>query len=592
MYFVLKASLQGKLPPRRPARPMLPSMPPMVQAQPVSNMRLPEISLKQFSGKLDDWVQYRDPFVSLIHNNPQLGAVQKLHYLRATLSGEAAGILLPLELSANNYTVAWKILREGYEKKKFLIKRNMSGLLALFSLKRESSSGLSELADEFDRHVHLLDKLENTEDHWNSFLIERLSSCLDSISLREWETQTSEVDRPTYKQILDFVHKRSRILQTLTLSHNGNAHSETKPFKPRLATVHVASQNIPKCPSCKQAHLLFQCDQFRNLTPQQRFEFVKKHGLCINCLKGNHLSKDCSSGSCKSCAKNHSLLHLPPVPTVAAQSSAGRGHLTSALTYQPAEAFSSPVVQSPVANANTVGHSVASPLAVPSSSHSFSVGIAPSPSSVDNLFGIVTNHHPYTSCQSTNVNPKVRNNIVMLSTAIIKVKDADNTYQFARALLDSGFQPSFITEAISTASFEAFQAEFAGQWYRPIHRHRASCRSLLASGIDIIIGAELFFTLLENQQISREDGYALLQKTVLGYIVCGKVMEPVAKPNSVQSSHVCTDDLLDSQLERFWEVENFDDGRAFTSYEQVCEDYYTETVSRGSDGRYTVRLPL
>ncbi|XP_058817780.1 uncharacterized protein LOC131681089 [Topomyia yanbarensis] len=646
LYFELKASLEGKLPSRPPTAPPLPL--PSVHVQPVANIRLPEISLKQFSGRIDDWVSFRDLFVSLIHNNQQLGAVQKLHYLRATISGEAAGIISSLDLSANNYSVAWKMLRERYENKNFLIKRHMSGLLSISSLKRESSSGLSELADEFDRHVQLLDKLENKEDHWNSFLVERLSNCLDSAALREWETQVSDEERPTYKQLLEFVHKRSRILQTIMLSHTSNTQSDTKPLKSRLTTAHVASDNIPKCPSCKQAHLLFQCDQFRNLVPKQRFEFVKRHGLCINCLKGNHLARDCSSGSCKTCArKHHSLLHLMPAssPTVTVTSAAGSKQLTSALTCQPAEASCSQV--GPVVNAHPVGCSVASPLAFPSSSktlnsHSYSVGIAPSSSSVDKSFDIANSHLPYTSCQSAELNSKVRNTMVMLSTAIIKVKDADNSYQFARALLDSGSQPSFITEALCqrlrlkrsklnspvsgigqstvtvhhgvTLSLASRFGDFeynldclvlprltvslpshhidVSRWRIPRHLPLADPQFNISQGIDIIIGAELFFDLLENKQFSLAVGYPLLQKTVLGYIICGRVAEPITEQTSVQSSHVCTEDLLDSQLKRFWEVDNFDDGKAYTSDEQACEDHFNETISRGSDGRYIVRLPL
>nr|XP_029709032.1 uncharacterized protein LOC115255227 [Aedes albopictus] len=226
-----------------------------------------------------------------------------MHYLRASLTDEAARIVSTLDISADDYQVAWNLLKHRFENPNLLIKRHMSALLAISPIKKESASGLSELADSFDRHVQLLNKLETVEEHWNSFLVERLSSCLDHGSLREWETHLDDGQRPTYKQLVDFIHKRSRIITTLMLSHTTSTQSESKPSKPRL-TAHVASENVKKCPHCKQAHLLFQCSGFQSLVPQQRFEFVKKHGLCINCLKGAHLAKDCSSGSCKQCSKN------------------------------------------------------------------------------------------------------------------------------------------------------------------------------------------------------------------------------------------------------------------------------------------------
>ncbi|XP_058840872.1 uncharacterized protein LOC131696343 [Topomyia yanbarensis] len=189
--------------------------------------------------------------------------------------------------------------------------------------------------------------------------------------------------------------------------------------------------------------------------------------------------------------------------------------------------------------------------------------------------------------------------MVILSTAIIKVKDADNSYQFARAFLDSGSQPSFITVADIadfvlqklTVSLPSHHIDVS-RWRIPRHLPLADPQFNISQGIDIIIGAELFFDLLENKQFSLAVGYPLLQKTILGYIVCGRVAEPITEQTSVQSRHVCTEDLLDSQLKRFWEVDNFDDGKAYTSNEQACEDHFNENISRGSDGRYIVRLPL
>lgn len=109
-----------------------------------------------------------------------------------------------------------------------LIKRHMAGLLLVSLLKKESASDLLDVADKFDRHVQHLDKLEEAEDHWNSFLVERLSSYLDPISLHEWETQSAGDAKPTYKQLVDFIHKRSRILHSLTLSQRNTSTQSRK----------------------------------------------------------------------------------------------------------------------------------------------------------------------------------------------------------------------------------------------------------------------------------------------------------------------------------------------------------------------------
>ncbi|XP_055584992.1 uncharacterized protein LOC129737855 [Uranotaenia lowii] len=63
-----------------------------------SRVKLPEIRLPSFSGKLREWISFRDSFQSLIHNNDQLAPIEKFSYLRSSLSGEALEEVLSIEL--------------------------------------------------------------------------------------------------------------------------------------------------------------------------------------------------------------------------------------------------------------------------------------------------------------------------------------------------------------------------------------------------------------------------------------------------------------------------------------------------------------
>ncbi|XP_055543392.1 uncharacterized protein LOC129728940 [Wyeomyia smithii] len=541
-----------------------------------------------------------------------------MHYLRAALPGEAARVIFSLEISANNNLVAWNLLKERFENTNLLVKRHVSALLTIPSLKKESAQGLADLAEKFDRHVQLLDKLEDSENHWNAFLVERLSQCLDSVTLRE----------------------RSRIVQTLKLSQSANTQFEIKHPKPRSVVAHVASDNVTQCVNCKHAHFLFQCDQFRSLSPQQRFEVVKKHGLSINCLKGTHQAKNCSSGSCKSCSKkHHSLLHLPPL-----SSASGLLPVTTfkqPTVYQPAAASTSQSCQMSHFLPNLLGGSSSQELAVAPPPINSSVR---SQSSRGNSFphSSVDVVPPHTACQSAEIVTQHRQSTVILSTAVVKVKDIDNKYVLVRVLLDSGSQPSFISEAlcqkirltrtklnspvsgigqsivnvryavaVSLASrFENFMTQQdclvlpkltvslpshhidISRWRIPRKLPLADPQFNISQGVDMILGAGLFFELLENQQLSLAADYPTLQKTVLGYIVCGKIKQPTTEVTDTQSCHFCVEDTLDTMLQRFWEIENFDDGKALTPDEKFCEKHFQSTVTRDETGRYVVRLPL
>ncbi|XP_058456484.1 uncharacterized protein LOC131433894 [Malaya genurostris] len=47
-----------------------------------------------------------------------------------------------------------------------------------------------------------------------------------------------------------------------------------------------------------------------------------------------------------------------------------------------------------------------------------------------------------------------------------------------------------------------------------------------------------------------------------------------------------------SIVRKFWEVESFENGKAFSLEEQHCEAHFMKTHCRAPDGRYVVRLPI
>lgn len=56
----------------------------------LSHVRLPKLDLPAFSGRYDEWLPFYDTFHAIIHVNSHITNVQKLHYLRASLKGDAS----------------------------------------------------------------------------------------------------------------------------------------------------------------------------------------------------------------------------------------------------------------------------------------------------------------------------------------------------------------------------------------------------------------------------------------------------------------------------------------------------------------------
>lgn len=54
-----------------------------------TDVKLPTLTLPIFAGEYEQWMQFKDSFTSLIHDNRKLSAIQKFQYLRSTLKDEA-----------------------------------------------------------------------------------------------------------------------------------------------------------------------------------------------------------------------------------------------------------------------------------------------------------------------------------------------------------------------------------------------------------------------------------------------------------------------------------------------------------------------
>ena len=109
--------------------------------------RLPQITLPTFTVRTEEWESFRDLFRSLIHLDNGLSGVQKLHYLKASVQGEAKAALDGIATTEANYTIAWELLLERYDNDYLLAQKHKTTLATIRPLKKESSTGLQGLLD-------------------------------------------------------------------------------------------------------------------------------------------------------------------------------------------------------------------------------------------------------------------------------------------------------------------------------------------------------------------------------------------------------------------------------------------------------------
>ncbi|XP_072400728.1 uncharacterized protein [Diabrotica undecimpunctata] len=88
----------------------------------VSNVKLPDINIRPFSGDPQEWMSFFDLFSSLVLNNPKLKSdSEKFYYLKSLLRGQPLSLIESLPVTNQNLDVAISTLKNNYEDKNKLL---------------------------------------------------------------------------------------------------------------------------------------------------------------------------------------------------------------------------------------------------------------------------------------------------------------------------------------------------------------------------------------------------------------------------------------------------------------------------------------
>lgn len=93
-------------------------------------MQLLKIQLPNFEDNLLEWRSFRDIYLSLVHENTNIGDAERFHHLLSCLSGDALAIVRSIPLSADNYTLAWDTLSDRFDNKRLLASAHLEKLFA------------------------------------------------------------------------------------------------------------------------------------------------------------------------------------------------------------------------------------------------------------------------------------------------------------------------------------------------------------------------------------------------------------------------------------------------------------------------------
>jgi hypothetical protein len=453
----------------------------------------------------------------LVVNNATLSNVQKFHYLIASLQDEANGLISNLQITNENFLVAWHLLTQRYNNIRVISMMHAKNLCQIPHVKKGDALSLRRLINNVSSNTNALQALSlnvTVQDLMVDYLI--LAS-LDDQSQRDWELATAScADIPTSADLIAFLEtgcqaleliQSNQLVRALPALPRSSQPADRKVSKHTYSNVATQLQ----CSLCNESHSLFKCDKFLRMQPRQRLSHVKQLNLCFNCLQIYSKNHQCSRQLCRQCNKrHHTLLHIDKQSQTRDKGSTTNNSLV-------AETRSS------------------------------------------------TNEELNTYCS---LKGQAKNH-VLLATAIVEVQNKFGQYIPCRALLDSASQSHFITERcvqrlrltktqthaaihgisnVNTATHHSLAIHLRSRllvwhttlncailpnitgvapsakldissWKLPKDIKLADEQFYKPGGIALIIDADIFYEILRAGQRTRQGNFPVLQGTTHGWTI-------------------------------------------------------------------------
>ncbi|CAH0721450.1 unnamed protein product, partial [Brenthis ino] len=278
---------------------------------------------------------------------------------------------------------------------------------------------------------------------------------------------SSTTDLPTWAQLTEFLESRFRSIEMIdpckqfvksSVSNKINQFSKPKAFHSAVQEVTKSSNN--NCALCNGSHYIYHCQKFEQKPIKERIDFVQHKRLCFNCMCPNHIVNKCRQNtSCRKCGKkHHTMLHIEKDGSIHQESNTNEGEIH--------------IQKSDKSNTETriVAH--------------FAQGL-----------------------QSHNV---------LLATAIINAHSTTGEKYHIRALLDQGSQASFISEStVQLLNLKRIPGTklCAPKWVHLEQLQLADPGYATPGKIDILLGADVYSEILQNNMVKHPEGNLIAQLT-------------------------------------------------------------------------------
>lgn len=518
--------------------------------------KLQSLKVPKFTGLCHQWVPFYNLFNRTVIQNPKLTDVQRMQYLMDCLEGEPKKLIQHLEIADDNFTGAMDIIMRRYNDQRKIINTHIDAIVDHANI-ADDVMGLKSLHDKTIESLHAL-KGQNVSDKalGNVILTRLIEKKLSSQTRRGFEENLIEKRKmPKLEELMHFIEARFVGMESIASSPIEAAKGD-----------HRQDRDCALCP--KQRHRIHQCQKFNGMSPFERCQAIRKTNLCQNCLKDHGRNKCTMANNCKKCTRfHHTSLHYE--------------RRDDAVNFRQN-------AQSHVVCTEKISFDVMLATAIINAKNSYGEYIELR-TLIDQ--GSTTSFISEDAIQRLKL-PRTRNSTEVTGIGASK---AGKIHGCASICIKPRYPSTFEVpvDALILEKLTTYDANSNDdtKWDHLQGLILADPTYYKSGAIDMIIGADIFATIVLDRVIRGPPNTPIAQETTLGWILSGRVQRKTTHSAAVS---LITDTCINSQLEKFWNIEEIksDSMAKFTAEERECEDFFTNTHVRSNDGKYTTRLPF
>ncbi|XP_043279324.1 uncharacterized protein [Venturia canescens] len=534
---------------------------------PQARTSLPRIQLPSFNGEYEDWPRFRDLFLSMIGNDNHLHDVEKLHYLKSTVKGEAEATIKNIPITAENYQRAWQSLANVYENKRLLVSSCLTKFSHQPKMTAETTAELKRVFHSMVTTVNVLEGIGRPIDSSEDLFVFSVTELLDPRTRREWESAINDSkETPTYETLKTFLEKRLQMLEALNPSASSSSSKGNHPRKTKTHCTQAKKYN--ECLSCKQSHFILICPDYKGKDAAQRLRFIEQKNACVNCL-GRHKVAECKNPKvCNTCSeKHHTTLHEALHRNEPAPRSAITSHVIGQVDDQHAPVLLA-TARVLVKDKNGQEHCIRALI-----DQGSEVSLA-----TERLI------------QKLHL-PRKRSNHVICGVGGLDAgrSRGKTTIEMHAKRFNRHLKANvLILHEITTYSGQI--KTLNSTWKHVANLPLADPSFFKSDTIDLLLGADVYSSIILRGLRKGSRLEPVAHETIFGWILTG-----IAGQNKNHSStttlHIRQAEDLTHLVRKFWEQEEIS-SNSITNEESQCEADFASSHSRQKDGRYMVRLPL